>query len=130
MDVLVRVTVFSGFREAKVEAWALTNKEVQFVTGVNYYKGHQLKVADNFMLTWGFHPEDVAVEKVELGAALVFDPKDFANKMDDGAQKLIVSKPTKVLSFWITSANEKEEMINTYESFEKIVGVLAMKSKL
>ena len=41
VDILVRVTVYSGIREAKVEAFALTGNEVQFVTGINYHKGQK-----------------------------------------------------------------------------------------
>jgi|GEM_PF-6285346 len=67
VDVLVRVTVFSGVRKAKVEAFALTNSPVQFVTGINYHKSQQVVVEDERIFTWGLHPEDVAAEEVELG---------------------------------------------------------------
>ncbi len=117
VDILVRVTVFSGIREAKVEAFALADKEVQFVTGVNYHKGQTVKIDSNYLLTWGLHPEDVAVEKIEIGAAIVFNPTDFETQKDDGTQHLLISKPTKLLSYWITSANQKEKKINTLNGF-------------
>lgn len=117
VDILVRVTVFSGIRNAKVEAFALSDDDVQFVTGINYHKGQKVVLEDNYSLTWGEHPEDVAAEKVELGAAIVFNPNDFTEKQDDGFQKLLISNPTKQLEYWISSSNAKESKINTFERF-------------
>jgi hypothetical protein len=37
IDILVRVTVFSGKRVAKVEAFALCDKPVQLVSAINYH---------------------------------------------------------------------------------------------
>lgn len=74
-------------------------------------------VDKSFILTWGIHPEDVAAEKVELGAAIIFNSNDFVKNMDDGEQHLLVSKPTRYISYWITSANAKESDINSYEKF-------------
>lgn len=121
VDVLVRVTVYSGLRDAKVEAFALTDSDVQFVTGINYYEGQQVVVEKGYILTWGLHPEDVAAEKVQLGAAILFDADDFVEKMDDDSQHLLVSKPTKYLEFWITSANAKESKMNTFDTFKNFV---------
>jgi hypothetical protein len=117
VDILVRVTVYSGLRNAKVEAFALSDSVVQFVTGINYHNGQQVVVDKSFILTWGIHPEDVAAEKVELGAAIIFNSNDFVKNMDDGEQYLLVSKPTRYISYWITSANAKESDINSYEKF-------------
>lgn len=121
VDILVRVTVFSGFRQAKVEAWALTDEKVQFVTGINYHQDQQVRIEDDYMITWGLHPEDITNEKVEVGAAIVFNPDDFNLRFKDQIQYLLVSKPTKFLSSWITSANAKESQTNDFGSFEKIV---------
>ena len=62
VDILVRVTVFSGKREAKVEAFSLNGDKVQFVTGINYFKDFQTKKGTNYIAVWGKHPEDVAAE--------------------------------------------------------------------
>lgn len=121
VDILVRITVFSGTRNAKVEAFALTDEKVQFVTGINYHKGQELVSGDNFMVAWGFHPEDVAVDKVELGAAILFNPEDYVKKEDDGTQKLLISYPVKQLEYWITSANARESAINTLDGFVEFV---------
>ncbi|TNF46375.1 MAG: DUF4861 domain-containing protein, partial [Bacteroidetes bacterium] len=77
VDVLVRVTVYSGERNAKVEAFALADEPVQFVTGVNYHKGQEIYKKDGLIAAWGVHPEDVAAEIVELGAAIKYNPDNF-----------------------------------------------------
>ncbi len=51
VDILVRVTVFSGIRNAKVEAFALSDDEVQFVTGINYHKGQELVARESELNT-------------------------------------------------------------------------------
>lgn len=117
VDILVRVTVYSGIRKAKVEAFALSNDDVQLVTGINYHKGQKVVVEDNRIFTWGLHPEDVAAESVELGAALLFNPDDFEEKIDDGEAHLLIAKPGKYMSCWISSTNAKEPNINTLEKF-------------
>lgn len=117
VDVLVRVTVYSGERNAKVEAFALTDEPVQFVTGVNYHKGEEIYKKDGLIAAWGVHPEDVAAEIVELGAAIKYNPADFVNTSDDGTQFLLISKPTKQLTTWISSACAREPEINTMKKF-------------
>jgi uncharacterized protein DUF4861 len=117
VDILVRVTVYSGVRNARVEAFALCDEEVQFVTGINYHPGQELVIEDHYMIAWGLHPEDVASEQVEIGAAIMFNPKDFADRNDDGTQKLLISNPTKQVECWISSANAKESEMNTLDKF-------------
>jgi len=117
VDILVRVTVYSGFRKAKVEAFALSDEQVAFVTGINYHPGEQVVVEEDCIFTWGLHPEDVAAEKVELGAAIFLNPDDYSQKMDDGNQHLFISKPARYISYWISSANAKEPLINSIDRF-------------
>jgi len=115
VDVLVRVTVFSGKREAKVEAKVLGDDPVQFVTGINYWNGQEVKKGDNYIATWGLHPEDVAAESIELGAAIMYNPDDYLQEIDDSTQHLLISKPALSLETTITAASQKEEEINTME---------------
>ena len=117
VDVLVRVTVYSGERNAKVEAFALTDEPVQFVTGVNYHKGEEIYKKDGLIAAWGVHPEDVAAEIVALGAAILYNPADFVEVKDDGTQFLLISKPGKQLKTWISSACAREPDINTMNKF-------------
>ena len=67
VTILVRVTVFSDKREATVEALSHTGESVQFVTGINYFKNLKVKKSNDYIATWGIHPEDVAAEQVEIG---------------------------------------------------------------
>jgi hypothetical protein len=119
IDVLVRVTVFSGFREAKVEAFAFGNKPVRFLTGVNYHDGTMTKQGENYICTWGLHPEDVAAVQLNIGAAIVYNTDDFESITKGKQQYEMISKPTKYLETWITSAGEKESTINSMHAFVK-----------
>ncbi|MBN2261524.1 MAG: DUF4861 family protein [Prolixibacteraceae bacterium] len=117
VDILVRVTVYNDCREAKVEAISLTDEPVQFVTGVNYHSNHSQQIGVGYIATWGLHPEDVAAEIISLGAAIIYNPNDFIDRIDDGKQHLLISKPTKMLQTRITSACEREKEINTFKKF-------------
>ncbi|MFT3737807.1 MAG: DUF4861 family protein [Breznakibacter sp.] len=121
VDILVRVTVYSGIREAKVEAFALTGEPVQFFTGINYFDKTPTKQGNNYILTWGLHPEDVAAFPLNIGAALKYNPSDFEKVVKGPAQYEMVSKPTKYLELWITSACEKEKAFPNMAKFEEYV---------
>ncbi len=121
VDILVRVTVYSGERNAKVEAFALTDEPVQFVTGINYHKGEEIHKTDGLIATWGIHPEDVAAELVKIGAAIMYNPNDFEMTKDDGTQFLLISKPCKQLKTWVSSACAREQKINTMKKFIKFL---------
>lgn len=121
VDILVRVTVLSGKREAKVEAMTLDDEPVQFVTGINYHNGTETRKGVNYIATWGEHPEDVAIEIVEIGAAIVYNPDDYTKSLDDGTQYLLISKPTKQLTTTIIAACSKEREIN---SIDKLISYI------
>lgn len=121
VDVLVRITVYSGVRNARVEAFALNDEPVQFVTGVNYHKGQETYKSDGMIATWGPHPEDVAAELVEIGAAIMYNPTDFIDIKDDGTQFILIGKPGKQLKTWISSACGREQGINNLEEFKAML---------
>jgi hypothetical protein len=121
VDIKVRVTVFSGKREAKVEAFSLNGEKVQFVTGVNYFKGFETKKGNNYIAVWGTHPEDVAAEVIGIGAAIKYNPKDYVKNTDDGTQYLLISKPTKHLETEVVSASAREKEINTWDKLEAYI---------
>jgi len=121
VDILVRVTVFSGKREAKVEASSLNGEKVQFVTGINYFKDFQTKKGTNYIAVWGKHPEDVAAEIVEVGAAILYNPKDYVKTNDDGTQYLLISKPAKYLETKIISSCARETELNTLDKLEAYI---------
>lgn len=124
IDVLVRVTAYSGIREMRVEAFALSDEDVQFVTGINYHKGQKVEKTDNYMIAWGYHPEDVAAEKIEVGSAIIINPDDFVDKLDDGKQQLFISKPTKYISHWVSSTIEKDKKLGSFDAFKAYVSKL------
>lgn len=117
VDILVRVTVYSGYRKAKVEAYALSENDVEFVTGINYHPNQEVVVEDACVFAWGLHPEDVAAEQVELGSAIFINPDDYSQTLDDGNQHVFISKPARYLSLWISSANGKEPFVNSLDRF-------------
>lgn len=119
IDVLVRVTVFSGKREAKVEAFAFSSKPVQFFTGLNFHKETNDGEGKKYLWTWGTHPEDVAAFSRKIGAAVIYNPDDFELVNRGEIYYNMVSKPTNYLEIWVTSAVESEKKINSQEKFIK-----------
>ena len=125
VDILVRVTVYSGLRQGKVEAFVLGGDAVEFVTGINYHEGLKVIKQDNYIATWGLHPEDVAAERIEVGGAIIYNIGDFRKEFDDGTQRLLISKPTRFLETWITSACAKEEEVNSMDDFVNHIKTIA-----
>ena len=119
IDILVRVTAFSGIREAKVEAFALCDKPVQFVTGINYFATTKTTEGKNFISTWGLHPEDVAAIQLSIGAAIMYKPEDYVSVKKLETEYQMISKPTKYLTTWINSVCEKEKQLNTMEKYNE-----------
>jgi hypothetical protein len=117
VDILIRVTVYSGYRNATVDAFALTDEPVQFVTGINYHKDHDLRKEEGLIATWGIHPEDVAVKLANLGGAIIYNPEAISQTVDDGTQVLLISHPTKQLRTTISSASALESELNTMDKF-------------
>ena len=121
VDILVRVTAYSGCREMKVEAFALCDDPVEFVTGINYWPEAPSFEGEGCMGSWGIHPEDVAAVQLNIGGALIYDPDDFPIKKKTDGEILLVSRPTKQIATWITSACEKEEGFASSADFERYV---------
>ena len=121
IDILVRVTVFSGIRAAKVEAFALCSKPVQFLTGINYHPETKTKQGDNYICTWGIHPEDVAAFQLSIGSGIVYNPNDYEQIIKTEKEFQLVSKPAKILATWIISASEKDPDLNTMEKFVDVL---------
>lgn len=121
VDVIVRVSVFSDRRAAKVEVFSLSEQPVQFVTGLNHRKGEHFITGDNYYLSWAAASGGVAEGTVEVGAALMFDAGDFVHLRDDSSQALLISKPCQQLEYWICSANSNEAEFNTIAAFERFV---------
>jgi hypothetical protein len=123
VDVMVRITVFSGKREALVEAFC--SKTVQFTTGINFHKATTDFAGKGYTATWGLHPEDVAAFPMNIGGGIVFRPSDFESNKRDEKEYIMVSKPTQTLSYWISSACEKEQKLNNFADFKAYLKGLA-----
>jgi len=121
IDVLIRVTVFSGVRKAKVEAFAFSSKPVQFLTGINYFPTLEIQEGVDYIATWGVHPEDVAAFQLNIGGSIKYNPTDFERKEKTDNQFQLISKPTKYLQTWVASSCEKEAELNTADSFFEYV---------
>ncbi len=117
IDVLVRLTVFSGMREAKVEAFAFSDKPVRFLTGLNFHPQTETVDGRNYIASWGIHPEDVAAFQMKIGAAVWYTPADFEPLVKVNDVFRLVSKPTHYLSTWITTACEKEAGFADFKAF-------------
>jgi hypothetical protein len=117
VDISVLVTVFADRRVTKVEASCISGEDVQFVTGINYFDNLEIKKTEQYIATWGIHPEDVAAEKVEVGAA-IFIPQGIDLKTQKFEnQYIMISDLRKNLKFRITSANKREAGIHTMDDF-------------
>ena len=121
VDVLVRVTVFSNVRNAKIEAFALSGESVQFVTGLNHREDEQFLTQESCILSWAPASGGVASRDIEIGAALMFNAGHIARRLDDDAQALLISTPRKFFEYWISSANSKEPDLNTLKKFEAYI---------
>jgi len=121
VDILVRVTVKSGSRFADVEAQVLSGGPVQFITGINHHPGLEILKKKGRIATWGTHPEDVAAEKVAVGAALIYQTDDFVKLREDGSEILLISKSTAEISTKIISACAREPEINTMDKFVRYI---------
>lgn len=126
VDILVRVSMYASKREAKVEAFCMNGEDVQFVTGINYFPDFVTKKDLHYALSWGIHPEDVAAEKAEVGAALIMSPNIIEKQLDDGRQLLYISKPTQSITTRITSYCAREEGIDSYGDFETQIETLLL----
>lgn len=125
VSINVRVTVYNDKREAKVDAYVIGKQKVQFFTGLNYHSTSTCKEGTNYICTWGLHPEDVAAFPLEIGAAIIYNPKDFVSVNKEKKQFVLISKPTKHLRTWISSAGAKEPVINSLEPFVKYLESIA-----
>ncbi len=119
-DILIKLTVFSGYRYAKVEAFVLADEAVELVTGVNINPNLRVYTTSENIITWGKHNTDA-----EVGAALIYNKINFQKTVTSENEYLLISKSTKYLAVWITTASSLEQNINTYEKFKKYVKKLS-----
>jgi hypothetical protein len=117
VDISVQVTVYAGRRDAKVRVSCISGHKVQFVTGINYFNKLKVVKTEDYIATWGIHPEDVAAEKVEVGAAVFIPTGEYIDIQKLKNQYILISEPVRSMEYTITSANVREEGINSMEDF-------------
>ncbi len=118
VDISVTITVYNDHREAKITAKSVGGQPVHFATGINYFDKLKIVNSDQYIATWGIHPEDVAAEKVAIGAAIMYNKDDFIKQIDDGKQILLISKITDQISTVISACSTREEQLNSFDKFK------------
>lgn len=127
VDILVRVNMYNNNREARIEAFCTTGQKVQFVTGVNYHPGQEIDYGKGYIAVWGIHPADVSQHPIPIGGGMRYNPGDMSREEKTTDMIRLISKPTKKLSTYVTSASIKEQEINTPELFFEYVKTLLKK---
>jgi len=117
VDISVQVTVYADHRMAKVQASCISGETVQFATGINYFDKLEVVKTEQYIATWGIHPEDVAAEKIEVGAA-IFIPTGYSGRIQKlENQFILISDQRQTINFQITSANKREAEFNSMADF-------------
>lgn len=116
VDVSIRIDVTAKSREAVVTAKELSGKKVQFLTGINWHEGQNVKYGEEYISIWGPHPAKEAT--MPVGAGMFFSDKDFPSveKTDDMVR--IISSPKSQVQTRIISASTKEAELNSAKRFE------------
>ena len=118
VDISVRVEAYDGKREMKVIATELNGKKVQFLTGINYQKGGDVRFGKKYIACWGIHPADVSTNPCPVGAGMHFKPSKFTAAPEKTADFVrIISKPAKKISTYVNAASTKEDALNTADKF-------------
>lgn len=121
VDILIRVTMLDGQREAIVEAFCKKGGKVQFVTGVNFHDGKELFTDEAHIATWGRHPADVSKNPINIGGGMVYKPGTLEQKKVTKNAVMLISKPCKHYKTKVVSAGEKEAELNNAEKFTNYV---------
>lgn len=118
VDISIRIDMTEKTRLAEVTAKELSGKKVQFLTGVNYHKGQNVKYEKTYISVWGVHPADVSASPVPIGAGLFFSEKTFPHIEKTDNMVRIISKPVSEVKTKVVSASTKEAELNTSKRFE------------
>jgi hypothetical protein len=121
VDVGVRVTVYDCSRIARVDATSLNGTPLQFVSGINYFDDLEVIQTENYIATWGIHPEDVAAEKYAVGGSILVPPQGIEQQIDTGEQHLMITEPAKHVTFYILSACERENGMEQAADFIALI---------
>lgn len=118
VDIRIRVDVYRKHRMARVTATELNGRKVQFLTGVNYHKGENVKYGDGYISVWGVHPADVSASPKPIGAGMFYSKGKFASVEQTEDMVRLISKPAAEISTMVVAASTKEAELNTAKRFE------------
>lgn len=116
VDISIRIDMSSKSREAVMTATELSDKKVQFLTGVNYHPQQKVSYGEGYISVWGTHPANEL--SMPVGAGIRFSAKDFptVEKTDDMVRA--ISKPTVQIKTSLVGASVKEAELNNAKRFE------------
>lgn len=124
IDVWLWLSAYAGLRHATLEAWVLSADPVQLVTGLNHNPELIFDQPSGALLSWGKHRSLVADSPIDIGAAVVVDPSMIQRTVERADEVLLITKPTRHLKLWLTTANEDEARLNSWSVFQKYVADL------
>lgn len=119
VDISIHIEMKDRSRVAKVTATEINGKKVQFVTGINYHDGEQVKYGRKYIAVWGVHPMNPGGQPISIGAGMRFRPGRFVMTERTGDEVLIISRPTDEISTEIIAASSLEEELGTAGEFFK-----------
>lgn len=128
VDIEFKLTCYADSRHAKIEVKELNGKEVQFATGIALHSKLESKQEENYLLTWGDYNSHAKYAVFNIGAAILYNPKDFESELSLENEQLFISKPCSSLSYFISACNDKElAELNSLASFENYLKNLSEK---
>lgn len=107
--------------DISVEASCISGDDMQFVTGISFFEKLEIQRTEEYIATLGIHPEDVAAEKVEVGAAICNPPGINLKTQKHEYQYIHTLDLKQNLQFQISSANKREAGINAMEDFIELL---------
>ena len=117
VDIKVTVKMEPGNRLATVNSKCTSGQKVQFVTGINFHEGNEVKQKNGYILVWGKHPEDVALNPGAIGSAFIFDKQLFDESIKEQNQWVFISFPTSELQTQVSTVSERDPELGTLDSF-------------
>lgn len=117
VDIVIRVDVTEGSREAVITARELSGKKVQFLTGINYHEGQDVFYGKGHIGVWGIHTGGKTRYVTPIGAGMFFSDKQFPTleKTDDMVR--IISRPSTEVKTRVIASSSREAELNTFKRF-------------
>lgn len=118
VDISIRIDMSAKKREAVITARELSEKKVQFLTGVNFHEGQRVNYGEGYISVWGIHPADVSQNPIPIGAGMFYTAKSFAKVEKTEDMVRLISKETTKIMTKVVAASTKEAELNSAKRFE------------